>query len=88
MTALRQCVQEEATPIGRLAALAITRYVQPDTLTERHLAEIFRLRGYLARNGVPEHALLALSRAYARRVDELGPEEFDARMDLQRGAGR
>jgi hypothetical protein len=47
------------------------------------LRDAHRFAVRLAENhGVPNARLVAWSRAYARRVDELGPDEFDDRCSI------
>jgi hypothetical protein len=48
----------------------------------RTLTEVFRHGHLISATGVPDRILLEWARAYARRVDQLGPEEFDLRSDL------
>jgi hypothetical protein len=55
---------------------------RPETAPCMVLTETHRLAGNLhEHHGVPLDTLRDWSRAYARRVDALGPEEFDARCD-------
>jgi hypothetical protein len=61
-----------------LQSLATRCWSNPDGLTCRELVAIFRHTYGLQLTGVTADRLVRLHRVYARRVDELGPEQFDA----------
>jgi hypothetical protein len=68
-------------PSEYLQGLArLATYEPAATLTCGELTEIVRHARQLNDAGIPGPALRSIARVYARRLDELGPEEFDHRM--------
>lgn len=55
------------------------RTTPPHRLSCTELAHAFRHAHQLEDRGVSRPTLLTVSRVYARRLDELGPAEFDRR---------
>jgi hypothetical protein len=51
----------------------------PESLSCNQLTEIVRLAHALSDRGITRTRLRLLSREYARRLDQLGPDEFDRR---------
>lgn len=62
-----------------IGALITAAERTPQTLSCLQLAEIVRHAADLSDHGISTEKLRAISRVYARRLDQLGPDEFDRR---------